>query len=164
MPIIASRGAASASGFGQRQGAKTFDLHYMIVAGGGSGGKDLAGGGGAGGFRVSFGSSPLSSQSEISAQQPQSSDMDQNKVSPGVSEQTSGTRARIKTPFQATGSRGVNSLSNKLLMTLLPPSTAFFKLEIDDLEIKKQGQEQMQSEIDKGLRTCLLYTSDAADE
>ncbi len=42
-----------------------------------------------------------------------------------IPEQTSGTRARIKTPFQATGSRGVNSLSNKLLMTLLPPSTAF---------------------------------------
>ena len=38
-------------------------------------------------------------------------------------------------------------------MTLLPPSTAFFKLEIDALEIRKQGQEQMQSEIDKGLRT-----------
>ncbi len=70
-----------------------------------------------------------------------------------IPEQTSGTRARIKTPFQATGSRGVNSLSNKLLMTLLPPSTAFFKLEIDDLEIKKQGQEALQSEIDKGLRT-----------
>jgi len=70
-----------------------------------------------------------------------------------IPEQTSGTRARIKTPFQATGSRGVNSLSNKLLMTLLPPNTAFFKLEIDDLEIRKQGQEQMQSEIDKGLRT-----------
>jgi len=70
-----------------------------------------------------------------------------------IPEQTSGTRAKIKTPFQATGSRGVNSLSNKLLMTLLPPSTAFFKLEIDDLEIKKQGQEALQSEIDKGLRT-----------
>ena len=70
-----------------------------------------------------------------------------------IPEQTTGTRARIKTPFQATGSRGVNSLSNKLLMTLLPPSTAFFKLEIDNLEIRKQGQEQMQSEIDKGLRT-----------
>ena len=70
-----------------------------------------------------------------------------------IPEQTSGTRARIKTPFQATGSRGVNSLSNKLLMTLLPPSTSFFKLEIDALEIRKQGQEQMQSEIDKGLRT-----------
>ena len=70
-----------------------------------------------------------------------------------IPEQTSGTRAKIKTPFQATGSRGVNSLSNKLLMTLLPPSTAFFKLEIDDLEIRKQGQEALQSEIDKGLRT-----------
>jgi len=70
-----------------------------------------------------------------------------------IPEQTSGTRARIKTPFQATGSRGVNSLSNKLLMTLLPPSTAFFKLEIDNLEIRKQGQDQMKSEIDKGLRT-----------
>ena len=70
-----------------------------------------------------------------------------------IPEQTSGTRARIKTPFQATGSRGVNSLANKLLMTLLPPSTAFFKLEIDDLEIRKQGQQEMQSEIDKGLRT-----------
>ena len=70
-----------------------------------------------------------------------------------IPEQTTGTRAKVKTPFQATGSRGVNSLSNKLLMTLLPPSTAFFKLEIDDLEIKKQGQEALQSEIDKGLRT-----------
>ena len=38
-------------------------------------------------------------------------------------------------------------------MTLLPPSTAFFKLEIDNLEIRKQGQDQMKSEIDKGLRT-----------
>ena len=70
-----------------------------------------------------------------------------------IPEQTSGTRARIKTPFQATGSRGVNSLANKLLMTLLPPSTAFFKLEIDDLEIRKQGQQEMQSEIDKLLLT-----------
>lgn len=34
MPIIGSRGAASGFGFGQRQGGKTFDLHYMIVAGG----------------------------------------------------------------------------------------------------------------------------------
>ena len=70
-----------------------------------------------------------------------------------IPETTTGTRPKIKTPFQAVGSRGVNSLSNKLLMTLLPPSTAFFKLEIDALEIRKQGQEQMQSEIDKGLRT-----------
>jgi hypothetical protein len=70
-----------------------------------------------------------------------------------IPESTTGTKAKLKTPFQAVGSRGVNSLSNKLLMTLLPPSTAFFKLEVDDLEIRKQGQAEMQSEIDKGLRT-----------
>ncbi len=47
-----------------------------------------------------------------------------------IPETTTGTRPKIKTPFQAVGSRGVNSLSNKLLMTLLPPSTAFFKLKL----------------------------------
>tara|TARA_B100000123_G_scaffold20553_1_gene14459 strand:- start:2708 stop:4300 length:1593 start_codon:yes stop_codon:yes gene_type:complete len=69
-----------------------------------------------------------------------------------IPETTNGTRAKIKTPFQAVGSRGVNSLSNKLLMTLLPPSTAFFKLEVDRTELAKEGQEGLASEIDKGLR------------
>ena len=51
------------------------------------------------------------------------------------------------------GARGVNSLASKLLFALLPPSTAFFKLSIDSLELLKQGQEGLESEIDKGLRT-----------
>ena len=34
-----------------------------------------------------------------------------------IPEQTTGTKAKLKTPSKATGSRGVNSLSNKLLMT-----------------------------------------------
>ena len=70
-----------------------------------------------------------------------------------IPESTTGTRARIKTPFQAVGARGVNSLASKLLFALLPPSTAFFKLSIDSLELLKQGQEGLESEIDKGLRT-----------
>ena len=70
-----------------------------------------------------------------------------------IPETTTGTRPKIKTPFQAVGSRGVNSLSNKLLMTLLPPSTAFFKLEVDRTELAKEGQEGLASEIDKGLRS-----------
>ena len=37
-----------------------------------------------------------------------------------IPEQTSGTRARIKTPFQATGSRGVNSLFDKEFTPRLP--------------------------------------------
>ena len=69
-----------------------------------------------------------------------------------IPESTTGTRSKIKTPFQAVGARGVNSLSNKLLMTLLPADQAFFKLTIDSLELRKEGQEGLQSEIDKGLR------------
>ena len=70
-----------------------------------------------------------------------------------IPESTTGTRAKIKTPFQAVGARGVNSLASKLLFALLPPSTAFFKLSIDSLELLKQGQEGLETEIDKGLRT-----------
>jgi len=70
-----------------------------------------------------------------------------------IPESTTGTRAKIKTPFQAVGARGVNSLASKLLFALLPPSTAFFKLSIDSLELLKQGQEGLETEIDKGLRS-----------
>ena len=70
-----------------------------------------------------------------------------------IPESTTGTRSKIKTPFQAVGARGVNSLASKLLFALLPPSTAFFKLSIDSLELLKQGQEGLETEIDKGLRT-----------
>ena len=69
-----------------------------------------------------------------------------------IPETTSGTRARIKTPFQALGAKAVNSLAAKLLITLLPPGTAFFKLVIDQLKLMQEGQSEIQSEIDKGLR------------
>ena len=70
-----------------------------------------------------------------------------------IPETATGTRAKTKTPFQAVGARGTNSLSSKLLFSLLPPSTAFFKLSIDSLELLKQGQEGLETEIDKGLRS-----------
>ena len=71
-----------------------------------------------------------------------------------IPESATGTRSRIKTPFQALGARAVNSLSAKLLVALLPPSTPFFKLAIDSLAlIKEGGQEGLETEIDKGLRT-----------
>ena len=70
-----------------------------------------------------------------------------------IPETATGTRAKTKTPFQAVGARGTNSLSSKLLFALLPPSTAFFKLSIDSLELLKQGQEGLETEIDKGLRS-----------
>ena len=71
-----------------------------------------------------------------------------------IPESATGTRSRIKTPFQALGARAVNSLSAKLLVALLPPSTPFFKLSIDSLALLREGgQEGLETEIDKGLRT-----------
>jgi len=72
-------------------------------------------------------------------------------------ESTTGNAVKTKTPFQAVGARGVNSLASKLLIALLPPSTPFFKLSIDSLALQKEmGEEGMdeglETEIDKGLR------------
>tara|TARA_R100000808_G_scaffold3881_1_gene13251 strand:- start:1211 stop:2794 length:1584 start_codon:yes stop_codon:yes gene_type:complete len=67
-------------------------------------------------------------------------------------ETNTGKHTKIKTPFQAVGARGVNSLASKLLIALLPPGTPFFKLSIDSLELMKEGQEGLETEIDKGLR------------
>ena len=47
----------------------------------------------------------------------------------------------LPTPFQAIGARGVNNLSAKLLLTLFPPNSPFFKFQIDDFtlaELKAQ--------------------------
>ena len=43
------------------------------------------------------------------------------------------------TPFQSVGARGVNNLASKLLMTLLPPNQAFFRLTIDDYDLVELG-------------------------
>jgi hypothetical protein len=55
MPLISTRGAGSAKGFGFTAGGfKPTDFDYLVVAGGGGGRGTLAGGGGAGGLRTSF--------------------------------------------------------------------------------------------------------------
>ena len=62
MPILGSRGAGSAKGFGITSGvAKTYAASYLVIAGGGggSGGSSFmlgGGGGGAGGYRNSYAS------------------------------------------------------------------------------------------------------------
>ena len=78
-----------------------------------------------------------------------------------IPETAKGNRSKIKTPFQSTGAMAVNSLAAKLLVALLPPSTPFFKLALDDLELLKEGQLGLESEIDKGLR---VYENALMDE
>jgi len=56
MPLIGTFGAGSAKGFGLTSGGGVpFDVQYLVVAGGGSGGLQAAGGAGAGGYRLNTG-------------------------------------------------------------------------------------------------------------
>lgn len=41
------------------------------------------------------------------------------------------TQRKLPKPYQSLGARGVNNLASKLLLTLLPPTSAFFRYEID---------------------------------
>ena len=63
--------------------------------------------------------------------------------------------------MQALGAKAVNSLASKLLLALLPPSTSFFKFTIDQLSLIKEGQQELESELDKGLR---MYENALMDE
>lgn len=57
-------------------------------------------------------------------------------------------------PYQSIGARGVNTLANKLLITLLPPNTPFFRLSIDDFTLEElTQQEDMRAEVEKILST-----------
>jgi hypothetical protein len=42
------------------------------------------------------------------------------------------------TPYQSVGARGVNNLASKLLLALLPPNAPFFRLAVDEVELRKQ--------------------------
>ena len=63
-----------------------------------------------------------------------------------------GDHGKLKTPWQSTGARGVTHLAHKLGVTLFPPNTPFFKLEIDSLalRIEEQGPE-LKTELDTAL-------------
>jgi hypothetical protein len=49
------------------------------------------------------------------------------------------------------GARGVNNLASQLLLTLLPSTTPFLRLQVDTLELSTEGMDQMQTDIEKGL-------------
>lgn len=60
----------------------------------------------------------------------------------------------IATPNQSVGADGVNNLSAKVTITMLPPNQTFFKFAMDDMVIKEQGGEnssQYKTDVNKGL-------------
>lgn len=63
-----------------------------------------------------------------------------------------GDHGGFKTPYQSLGARGVNYLASKLLITLFPPNSAFFKLEIDDLALRvEESGPEIKAEFDSAL-------------
>jgi len=67
-------------------------------------------------------------------------------------EEGHGGSSKLKTPFQSLGARGVNNLSSKLLMALMPPNAPFFRLRVDNPEIKEAAeQSDAVADLDKAL-------------
>jgi len=60
----------------------------------------------------------------------------------------------LPVPFQSVGARGVNNLSSKLLLALFPPSTPFFKMQMDEGVIMEMEQAHGEgSDETKNLKT-----------
>ncbi len=63
-----------------------------------------------------------------------------------------GATTKFKTPYQSLGARGVNNLSSKLLMALMPPNAPFFRLRVDDPEIREAAEAtEATAELEKAL-------------
>jgi hypothetical protein len=60
----------------------------------------------------------------------------------------------LHSPYQSVGAKGVNVLASKIMLSLFPINTSFFKLQINDAELAKVPElkgEQIRSEIDLSL-------------
>lgn len=62
----------------------------------------------------------------------------------------------LPTPFQSVGARAVNNLAAKLLLTLFPPGTSFFKLEVteqvmDELKAQSNQEDDVVAKTQKAL-------------
>ena len=56
------------------------------------------------------------------------------------------------TPYQGIGARGVNNLASKLLLTLFPPNSPFFRLSVDRYKlIQLGGDNEAKTELEKAL-------------
>lgn len=62
-----------------------------------------------------------------------------------------GQHSNLPMPYQSIGARGVNNLSSKLLLSLIPPNTPFFRLLVDDFELAEMGGEEKRSEFEEAL-------------
>ena len=55
---------------------------------------------------------------------------------------------QLKTPWQSVGAKGVVALASKLSLSLVPPQTSFFKLQLDESQLGEQFPPEVKSELD----------------
>ena len=63
-------------------------------------------------------------------------------------EDTSMGMKQLKTPWQSVGAKGVVALASKLSLSLVPPQTSFFKLQLDESQLGEQFGPEVKSELD----------------
>ena len=65
-----------------------------------------------------------------------------------LNEEQKAEYTKFKTPWQSVGAKGVVTLASKLMLGLLPPSTSFFKLQLDDSKLGMELPPEAKSELD----------------
>ena len=76
---------------------------------------------------------------------------------------------KVNTTYQGLGARGVNNLASKLLIALLPPNQAFFRLSVDDMKLQQELDDfkEIQTEFDQQLslmeRTVMRDIEESGD-
>jgi len=65
----------------------------------------------------------------------------------GHEENTKGMK-QLKTPWQSVGAKGVVALASKLSLSLVPPQTSFFKLQLDETQLGEKFSPEIKSELD----------------
>ena len=65
-----------------------------------------------------------------------------------LNEEQKAEYTKFKTPWQSVGAKGVVTLASKLMLGLLPPSTTFFKLQLDDSKLGVEIPQEAKSEMD----------------
>ena len=68
-----------------------------------------------------------------------------------IKDQGSSYSTEYPTPYQSVGARGVNHLASKLLLTLLPPNSPFFRLTIDDFDLEQLVGPEQRGPVEEGL-------------
>mgnify|MGYP001197863000 FL=1 len=63
-------------------------------------------------------------------------------------EENSKGMKNLKTPWQSVGAKGVVALASKLSLSLVPPQTSFFKLQLDESQLGTDFPPEVKSELD----------------